>query len=57
MTSDRTYRSASTATQALTEIRRRAGVQFDPDVVSALERCVVRGLDEEGPHLRAVADL
>ena len=56
MTSDRTYRTASTATQALAEIRRRAGVQFDPAVVSALERCVVRGLEDAGPHLHAVAD-
>jgi diguanylate cyclase (GGDEF)-like protein len=56
MTSERTYRPASTATEALAEIRRRAGVQFDPDVVSALERCVVRGLEEPGPHLHAVAD-
>jgi predicted dehydrogenase len=56
MTSDRTYRTASTATQALAEIRRRAGVQFDPVAVSALERCVVRGLEDAGPHLHAVAD-
>jgi diguanylate cyclase (GGDEF)-like protein len=56
MTSERCYKTASTATQALAEIRRRAGVQFDPEIVSALERCVVRGLDDAGPHLRAVAD-
>jgi diguanylate cyclase (GGDEF)-like protein/putative nucleotidyltransferase with HDIG domain len=56
MTSDRTYRRASTASQALAEIRRRAGAQFDPAVVSALERCVVRGLEDAGPHLHAVAD-
>ena len=56
MTSDRSYRTASTATQALAEIRRRAGSQFDPDVVSALERCVVRGIEDDGPHLHAVAD-
>ena len=56
MTSDRTYRTASTATQALAEIRRRAGTQFDPAVVSALERCIVRGLEEAGPQLHAVAD-
>jgi diguanylate cyclase (GGDEF)-like protein len=56
MTSDRTYRTASTATQALAEIRRRAGTQFDPTVVAALERCVVRGLEDAGPHLHAVAD-
>ena len=56
MTSDRTYRTASTATQALAEIRRRAGTQFDPAVVSALERCIVRGLEDAGPQLHAVAD-
>jgi diguanylate cyclase (GGDEF)-like protein len=56
MTSDRSYRTASTATEALAEIRRRAGSQFDPDVVSALERCIVRGIEDEGPHLHAVAD-
>jgi diguanylate cyclase (GGDEF)-like protein/putative nucleotidyltransferase with HDIG domain len=56
MTSDRSYRTASTATQALAEIRRRAGSQFDPHVVSALERCIVRGIEDEGPHLHAVAD-
>ncbi len=56
MTSDRTYRTASTATQALAEIRRRAGTQFDPAIVSALERCVVRGLEQAGTHLHAVAD-
>jgi diguanylate cyclase (GGDEF)-like protein/putative nucleotidyltransferase with HDIG domain len=56
MTSERSYRTASTAAQALAEIRRRAGAQFDPDVVSALERCVVRGLEDAGPHLHVVAD-
>jgi diguanylate cyclase (GGDEF)-like protein len=56
MTSERTYRTASTATQALTEIRQRAGTQFDPAVVGALERCVVRGLEDAGPHLHVVAD-
>jgi HD-GYP domain-containing protein (c-di-GMP phosphodiesterase class II) len=56
MTSNRSYRPASTAAQALAEIRRRTGAQFDPDVVSALERCVVRGLDDEGPHPHVVAD-
>ena len=56
MTSDRAYRTASTATQALAEIRRRAGTQFDPVVVSALERCIVRGLEDAGPQLHALAD-
>ncbi len=56
MTSHRSYRTAGTAAKALAEIRRRAGIQFDPEVVSALERCVVRGLEEADPHLHAVAD-
>jgi len=56
MTSNRTYRTAATATQALAEIRRRAGTQFDPQVVSALERCVVRGFENAGPQLQVVAD-
>jgi diguanylate cyclase (GGDEF)-like protein/putative nucleotidyltransferase with HDIG domain len=56
MTSERSYRTAYTAAQALAEIRRRTGAQFDPAVVSALERCVVRGLDEAGRQLHAVAD-
>jgi diguanylate cyclase (GGDEF)-like protein len=56
ITSERCYRSACTAGQALAEIRRRAGSQFDPQVVSALERCVVNGLVAAGPHLGAVAE-
>jgi HD-GYP domain-containing protein (c-di-GMP phosphodiesterase class II) len=38
MTSDRTYRPALAPDEALRELRRRAGAQFDPDVVAALER-------------------
>ena len=56
MTSERSYRRAGSAAEALTEIRQRAGAQFDPRVVSALERCVVQGLDEAEPRLRAVGD-
>jgi diguanylate cyclase (GGDEF)-like protein/putative nucleotidyltransferase with HDIG domain len=56
MTTDRTYRNASSATDALAEVRRRAGTQFDPEIVSALERCVVRGLDSDSDtHLEASA--
>ena len=56
MTTDRTYRNASSATEALAEVRRRAGTQFDPEIVSALERCVVRGLGSDSDtHLEASA--
>ena len=56
ITTDRTYRSASSATEALAEVRRRAGTQFDPEIVSALERCVVRGLGSESDtHLEEIA--
>ena len=56
MTTDRTYRNASSATDALAEVRRRAGTQFDPEIVSALERCVVRGLGSDSDtHLEASA--
>jgi putative nucleotidyltransferase with HDIG domain len=55
MTTERSYRSAKTASQALAEIHARAGTQFDPVVVAALERCVVNGLDEAEPEL-PVAD-
>jgi HD-GYP domain-containing protein (c-di-GMP phosphodiesterase class II) len=38
MTTDRPYRAAMRVDQALEELRDRAGTQFDPQVVSALER-------------------
>jgi diguanylate cyclase (GGDEF)-like protein len=37
MTTDRSYRSASTPEQALEELRRMSGIQFDPAAVEALE--------------------
>jgi HD-GYP domain-containing protein (c-di-GMP phosphodiesterase class II) len=43
MTSDRVYRPAMGAAEALIEIRANAGTQFDPRVVSALTRVVERG--------------
>jgi HD-GYP domain-containing protein (c-di-GMP phosphodiesterase class II) len=37
ITTDRSYREAMSPEQAVVELRRNAGVQFDPSVVSALE--------------------
>jgi putative two-component system response regulator len=36
MTTDRSYREAASPGDALVELRRQAGVQFDPSVVAAL---------------------
>ena len=38
MTTDRPYRAAMRIDEALRELHDRAGTQFDPRVVSALER-------------------
>ena len=43
MTSDRPYRQARAVGDALTELERCAGTQFDPAVVAALVRVVERG--------------
>ncbi len=40
MTHDRPYRGAMSLADALREIRQMTGVQFCPDVVAVLERCV-----------------
>jgi HD-GYP domain-containing protein (c-di-GMP phosphodiesterase class II) len=37
MVSDRPYRAPLSSVQALAELRRCAGTQFDPDVVAALQ--------------------
>jgi putative nucleotidyltransferase with HDIG domain len=42
MITHRTYRPALGPQDALAELRRQAGAQFDPAVVAALERCVSR---------------
>ncbi len=44
MTTDRTYRPALGPQDALVELRRRSGVQFDPDAVAALERVLAAEL-------------
>jgi HD-GYP domain-containing protein (c-di-GMP phosphodiesterase class II) len=49
MTSDRPYRSAMSAAQALAELRDKAGTQFDPRVVAAFERAL-RGDGQRAPH-------
>jgi HD-GYP domain-containing protein (c-di-GMP phosphodiesterase class II) len=43
MTTDRPYRKALPLDEALAELRRNAGTQFDADVVAALARAVERG--------------
>ena len=44
MVSDRPYRERMTIDDALAELRRCAGTQFDPDVVAAIDRVLSREL-------------
>jgi diguanylate cyclase (GGDEF)-like protein len=37
ITTDRSYRPASSPAQALAELKRQSGIQFDPEIVAALE--------------------
>jgi HD-GYP domain-containing protein (c-di-GMP phosphodiesterase class II) len=49
MTSDRSYRKAKSIEEALTELRKGAGTQFDPEMVTAFIRAVDRrGWDPPG---------
>jgi diguanylate cyclase (GGDEF)-like protein len=49
ITTDRTYRAASSPDEALRELQRKAGVQFDPAIVAALETHLAEsGLVEPG---------
>lgn len=57
ITSDRPYRSAQSQTDALVELRRNAGRQFDPRCVDALEKFVVdSGLLLEAEDAEAAAE-
>jgi HD-GYP domain-containing protein (c-di-GMP phosphodiesterase class II) len=51
MTTDRSYRSALSHAEAIAEMRRCAGTQFDPEVVAAL----VAALDDDRPATLAPA--
>jgi HD-GYP domain-containing protein (c-di-GMP phosphodiesterase class II) len=51
ITSDRPYRRARSAGEALAELHRHAGTQFDPACVEALERAL--GAGEAGSQLAA----
>jgi HD-GYP domain-containing protein (c-di-GMP phosphodiesterase class II) len=42
LTTSRFHREARTVEEALAELHERAGTQFDPSVVAALERSLVR---------------
>jgi HD-GYP domain-containing protein (c-di-GMP phosphodiesterase class II) len=53
MTSDRPYRQAMPIEDAMSEIRRNSGIQFDPDVVEAFERVVAR----QKPHVHHDTDV
>lgn len=50
MTSDRPYRAAMTPDVALREMRKNAGAQFDPDVVTALESVIDEGIRRAVPE-------
>ena len=51
MTSDRAYRRAMSESQALAELRRNSGVQFDPQVVAAFERALAQPAAIAEPRL------
>lgn len=58
MTTDRVYRKGRSADEALAEIRRMAGVQFDPAVVAAFEQVVhERQADQPVTHLGGIPEV
>jgi HD-GYP domain-containing protein (c-di-GMP phosphodiesterase class II) len=50
MTSDRPYRAATSEEEAIAELRRCAGTQFDPNVVEAFLRVLARSLRRQSPE-------
>jgi HD-GYP domain-containing protein (c-di-GMP phosphodiesterase class II) len=55
MTSDRPYRRALSADDALAEILRQSGKQFDPQIVRAFERAFTTPARQSNPILHALA--
>jgi HD-GYP domain-containing protein (c-di-GMP phosphodiesterase class II) len=54
MTTDRSYRKAMPKTKALEELRRCAGTQFDPKVVTAIESLVGPSVTEQRAWLESL---
>ena len=46
ITTDRPYRVGRSAEEALEELRRCSGTQFDPDVVAALARVAAKSVED-----------
>nr|MDQ3045659.1 HD-GYP domain-containing protein [Chloroflexota bacterium] len=55
MTSDRVYRAAMTSDQAIAELSRGRGTQFDPTLVDSFVRAVGRTAPAPAKHLMTVA--
>ena len=50
MTSDRPYRKALTAKEALDELKRNKGTQFDPEIVDIFVKLAEKDKDSNKPH-------
>ncbi|RJQ46432.1 MAG: metal-dependent phosphohydrolase, partial [Gaiellales bacterium] len=54
MVSDRPYRQALTQAEAIAELRKGAGTQFDPEMVELFIEAIDASPGQEDPLLRAV---